>query len=78
MKVFHCLIISNIFGLLHAVSHPTTNNLKICKDCKYYMADVRTCRAFSTTDIITGKKTYEDAYKVRQNETICGVNGIHF
>lgn len=78
MKIFRCLIAYNIFRVFVAVSHPTTNNLKICKDCKYYMADVKRCRAFSTTDIITGKKTYQDAYDVRKNETICGVDGIHF
>ena len=42
------------------------------------MADVEKCAAFSTTDLVTGEKTYKYASTMRDDKTACGTDGIHF
>jgi len=80
MKIWFFLIIPNLLKRSFSIGLPPVANpkLKICKDCKYFMADVEKCAAFSTTDLVTGEKTYKYASTMRDDKTSCGTDGIHF
>lgn len=51
---------------------------KICADCKFFIANKETCGKFGNVDIITGKYTFDDASKVREDETKCGEYAIFY
>jgi len=51
-------------------------NKKLCKDCKYFIADKKKCSKFEDLDIVTGKKVYETAVSLRNNN--CGKEGKYF
>ena len=45
---------------------------KICKDCKFFIANNMECSRFGQVDLVTGKKTYEYARNTRIDEDKCG------
>jgi hypothetical protein len=72
-----------IFGLLSVMQTYFLFSLssiietkKICKDCKFFIANKKECRKFKNIDLITGKKTYISARIVRNDDNKCGENGI--
>lgn len=75
MKLLNLFIYSIFFTKSQSSLLPTK---KICKDCKYFIADNIECRKFSDTNIITGKITYDSAQSVRENQKKCGEDAIYF
>lgn len=54
------------------------NNKKICKDCKYYIGDVKKCKYLYEIDLVTGKKTHKYAEIMRKYDDECGVDAKYF
>lgn len=61
-----------------STSKSSTPKLKICKNCKFFRPNNRECTYFSETDMVTGKKTYEYAFSMRNKESNCGVNATYY
>lgn len=51
---------------------------KICKDCKYFIANKNECGKFGDTDLVTGKISYEYAQRARNDINKCGEEGKYF
>jgi len=75
MKLLKLSLFATLIARTHTSLIPTK---RICKDCRYFIANDLQCRKFGDTDIVTGKVTYEYARLVRINEKKCGDKAIHF
>ena len=51
---------------------------KLCKDCKFFIANNMECSRFGQVDLVTGKKTYEYARNTRIDEDKCGETAKYF
>jgi hypothetical protein len=54
------------------------NTKKLCRDCKYFIANTHECGKFGETNIITGNETYYNAGHVRNDNNKCGTDAIYF
>ena len=52
--------------------------VKICKDCKFYMADKSECKLFGDINLVDGKINYDYAFSVRLFENKCGKEAKYF
>ena len=71
----------NLYILILSISHTCSivlNNKKICKDCKYFIADQKKCQYFNDVDLVTGTKTYKYASIMRDYDDNCGENAKYF
>lgn len=64
---------------------PKPSSVKLCSNCKYFRKlqkplkeEQNCCTLFGTVDLIEGVVTYDNAYKVRQDSAMCGVNAVYF
>jgi hypothetical protein len=68
-----------LFSLLfYYGSSSLVSTKKICKDCKYFIGDTIECRKFGTTNLVTGKVTYNSAIKARNDQKMCGEDATYF
>ena len=51
---------------------------KICRDCKFYIANNKECGRFPNVNIVTGTKSYDYAFRLRNDETRCGTEAKYF
>lgn len=51
---------------------------KLCKDCKFFIGDQKTCAIFGETNVINGENDYEYALTVRNNNEKCGTDAKYF
>jgi hypothetical protein len=51
---------------------------KICKDCKFFIANKNECALFGETNLVTGKQSYEYASSVRRDKEKCGDAANYF
>jgi len=51
---------------------------KICRDCKFYIANNKECGRNPNVDLVTGKKSYNYASSLRNDETRCGNEAKYF
>ena len=51
---------------------------KICKDCKFFIANEKRCMKFYDIDLVTGKKYFESAFYMRSDNNKCGENAKDF
>jgi len=59
-------------------SHTTIISPKrICRDCKFFIANNQRCAMFGETNIVTGKVTHDYASSVRLSDK-CGEEGKYF
>lgn len=74
--------ISKLYSILPILTFGRTRSLihttKICKDCKYFIANKIECGKFGDTDLVTGKISYNYARSVRMDENKCGEEAKHF
>lgn len=75
MKVFNIYALINI---LPFVRSKLVNTKKLCRDCKYFIANDRECGKYGITNIITGKESYDEAKSVRYDKNKCGEDAKDF
>jgi len=75
MKLLYAYLFTTLFSKVISESIPTK---KICKDCRYFIGNSIECRKFGSTNLVTGKITYESAMRVREDEKKCGPDAILF
>ena len=51
---------------------------KICKDCKFFIANEKRCMKFGNTDLVTGQQDYDYASSTRNNNNKCGEDAKYF
>ena len=51
---------------------------KLCKDCKFFIANEKLCMKFYDIDLVTGKKDYDYASSVRHDNNKCGEDAKYF
>ena len=57
---------------------PHSSEPKLCKDCRFYIANTRECSVFSDSNLGTGEKSYDYASSARQNDNKCGKIAVYF
>ena len=66
--------------LYRSISSSTVNNkintLKICKNCKFFIANTKECKYINNINLVTGQKTFEYATIMRNND--CGPDAKYF
>ena len=77
MKYLYVMILlfTTISSIILKNSEINTSN-KICKDCKYFIANEKKCKYFNDIDLVTGSKTYNYASTMRDNN--CGEDAKYF
>jgi hypothetical protein len=68
----------SITPLINSIRTPLLESRKICKDCKFFIANKKECSLFGDTDLVNGKVSYECAISVRNNKDKCGENAKYF
>jgi hypothetical protein len=51
---------------------------KLCKDCKFFIANKNECSKFGELDLLYGKHDYKYAKKSRENNDLCGLEAKYF
>ena len=51
---------------------------RLCRDCKYYIANDRNCCKFGTVDVVSGKESFESARSVRLDAKKFGEDAKQF
>jgi hypothetical protein len=51
---------------------------KICKDCKFFIANEKQCMKFGDTNLVTGEQDYDYASSVRHDNDKCGEDAKYF
>jgi hypothetical protein len=51
---------------------------KLCKDCKFFIANEKKCMKFGDLDLVTGEKDFESASFVRAKYDKCGEHAKYF
>ena len=51
---------------------------KLCKDCKFFIANEKRCALFGEEDLVTGEKDYQYANVMRMYDSDCGKNAKYF
>ena len=51
---------------------------KLCKDCKFFIANEKRCMKFYDIDLVTGEKDYKHAFSMRSDNNKCGENAKYF
>jgi hypothetical protein len=51
---------------------------KLCKDCKFFIANEKQCMKFGNTDLVTGQQDYDYASSTRNNNHKCGEDAKYF
>lgn len=64
--------------LIHSIRPPPFPSKKLCKDCKFFIANNKECALFSDANIVTGDVSYEYALSVRNDKDKCGENAKYF
>lgn len=76
MKFSKPNILHNLMSLIFP--QKIVNIKPLCKNCKYYIPFLQKCANFGKVDIVTGKKTFEYASLVRNDDKKCSNDGIYF
>ena len=74
MKYLYVMIL--LFTTTDSLKNKLDTSSKICKDCKYFIANEKKCKYFNDIDLVTGDKTYKYASIMRNNE--CGKDAKYF
>jgi len=79
MKFFSLLSILSLCGLF-IKPHISTIIVpkKLCKDCKFFIANKNECSKFGELDLLYGKHDYKYAKKSRENNDLCGLEAKYF
>jgi len=48
------------------------NAKRLCKDCKFYIANNRECGKFGDVNLVSGKESFESAREARSDVKKCG------
>jgi hypothetical protein len=75
MKVLNLYLLTTFFSKVRPSLTPTK---KICRDCRYFIANNLECGKFGDTNLVTGKVTYPYARSIREDVKKCGEDAIHF
>jgi hypothetical protein len=51
---------------------------KLCKDCKFFIANEKRCMKFGNTNLVTGEQDYDYASSVRHDKDKCGEDAKYF
>lgn len=51
---------------------------KLCKDCKFFIANKNECSKFGELDLLYGKHDYKYAKRSRENNDLCGLEAKYF
>lgn len=51
---------------------------KLCKDCKFFIANEKQCMKFGNTDLVTGEQHYKLASYTRDDKDKCGEDAKYF
>ena len=51
---------------------------KLCKDCKFFIANEKRCMKFGETNLVTGETDHQYAAIVRSNKNDCGEDAKYF
>jgi len=76
IKPFYHL--STLSSVIPTVRPSVINKYPLCRDCKFFIANDKECRKFGDIDLVTGKKSYNYARYVRNDENKCGQEAKHF
>lgn len=73
--------IFKLFRLLFNISQINSSLIetkKTCSNCKFYIRNTKECSKLAKIDIVTGKKDYNYAITIRNNENNCGKEAKYF
>ena len=78
MKYLYMILFTTISSTILKNNKITTAN-KLCKDCKYFIANEKKCKYFNDINLVTGQKTYKYASIMRDiTEDKCGIDAKYF
>lgn len=60
------------------VKAKATPKVKICRHCKHYDKNQKTCRLFEAIDLVTGEEHSVQASHARESTNMCGLGGALF
>ena len=75
MKMFRNSI---LLSIIPTVRPSLLHNKPLCRDCKFFIPNDRKCGKFYDVNLVTGHKTYENAFNSRYDEKKCGEEGKLF
>jgi hypothetical protein len=68
-----------LHNLMSSIFPQTIVNIKpLCKNCKYYIPFLQKCSKFGNVELVTGKKSFQHASSIRNDDKKCGNDGIYF
>jgi hypothetical protein len=70
LSIFNLLIVQNSSTLIIPK--------KLCKDCKFFIANKNECSKFGELDPLYGKHDYKYAKRSRENNDLCGLEAKYF
>ena len=75
MKYLYMILFTTITSTILKNNKIKITN-KLCKDCKYFIADKQKCKYFNDIDLVTGQKTFNYASIMREYD--CGTDAKYF
>jgi len=70
--------IAAFLALIPSIRPTRITQKKLCKDCKFFIANNNECAKFGSTDLVTGKNTYDYASSARNYDKKCGEDAKYF
>jgi hypothetical protein len=78
MRIVRFIPFVNIISCIRYSSSSLLSTKKICRDCKFFIANNNECGKHPNVDLVTGKVTYNYALSLRTDEKHCGKEGKYF
>lgn len=78
MKLMNIIMFIPMLYISQSVRPSIIHTTKICKDCRFFIANNMECARFGQIDLVTGKKTFEYARSARNDENKCGETAKYF
>jgi hypothetical protein len=70
--------LATFLTLIPSIRPTLITQKKLCKDCKFFIANNNECAKFGSTDLVTGKNTYDYASSARNYDKKCGEDAKYF
>jgi hypothetical protein len=70
--------LATFLTLIPSIRPTLITQKKLCKDCKFFIANNDQCAKFGSTDLVTGKNTYDYASSARNYDKKCGDDAKYF
>lgn len=70
--------LATFLTLIPSIRPTLITQKKLCKDCKFFIANNDQCAKFGSTDLVTGKNTYDYASTARNYDKKCGEDAKYF